>query len=81
MSDTAQLSEAKRRLLQKMLAGGNAPRAEATPPVTARAPGTDAPISAEQMNVWVHAAMAQDVPLYNEAITIHRRGSLDIVLL
>ncbi len=81
MSDTAQLSEAKRLLLQKMLAGGNAPRAEGVSPVSPRAPGTDAPISAEQMNVWVHAAMTQDVPLYNEAITIHHRGPLDVALL
>jgi amino acid adenylation domain-containing protein len=81
MSDTAQLSEAKRLLLQKMLAGGNAPRAESVPSVTPRTPGTAAPISAEQMNVWVHASMAQDVPLYNEAITIHRRGPLDVALL
>jgi len=79
MSDTAQLSEAKRLLLQKMLAGGNAPRAESVPSVTPRTPGTAAPISAEQMNVWVHASMAQDVPLYNEAVTIHRCGPLDIV--
>ncbi|HEX3970550.1 MAG TPA: amino acid adenylation domain-containing protein [Stellaceae bacterium] len=81
MSDTAPLSEAKRLLLQKMLAGGNAPRRESVPSITPRAPGTAAPISAEQMNVWIHAAMAQDVPLYNEAVTIHRRGSLDIALL
>jgi amino acid adenylation domain-containing protein len=81
MSDTAQLSKAKRLLLQKMLAGGNAPRAESAPSVTLRAPGAAAPISAEQMNVWVHASMAQDVPLYNEAVTIHRRGPLDIALL
>jgi amino acid adenylation domain-containing protein len=81
MSDTAPLSEAKRLLLQKMLAGGNAPRAESAPSVTLRAPGAAAPISAEQMNVWVHASMAPDVPLYNEAVTIHRRGPLDIALL
>ena len=32
------------------------------------------PISVEQEHVWLHAAMAADVPLYNEAITIHRHG-------
>lgn len=81
MTDAAQMSEAKRLLLQKMLAGAGVARAEAVPPVTPRAPGTVAPISAEQMNVWVHASMAPDQPLYNESITIHRRGRFDLALL
>ena len=39
------------------------------------------PISAEQEHVWLHATMAADVPLYNEAITIHRYGLCDVGLL
>lgn len=81
MSVPEQMSEAKRLLLQKMLAGGNMAQTATVAPVIARAPGTAAPLSPDQMNVWVHAAMAADAPLYNEAITIHRRGSFDLALL
>ena len=79
MSDAAPLSEAKRQLLQKMLAGSTTPRSEAIAPVTARAPGTTPPISPDQLNVWVHAAMAEE-PIYNESVTIHRHGSFDLDL-
>ncbi|MBV8167112.1 MAG: non-ribosomal peptide synthetase, partial [Alphaproteobacteria bacterium] len=34
-------------------------------------------ISPEQRNVWAHSQIAADVPLYNEAITIHRHGAFD----
>ena len=81
MSDANPMSEAKRLLLQKMLAGGNVARAETVPRVTARSADAVPPISAEQMNVWVHQSMAPDQPLYNESITIHRRGSFDLALL
>ncbi|HLI20355.1 MAG TPA: condensation domain-containing protein, partial [Stellaceae bacterium] len=80
MSDAAQLSEPKRLLLQKMLAGNPAARMEAAA-IAARPPGKTAPISPDQMNVWVHAAMAADAPLYNESVTIRRRGPLDLALL
>jgi amino acid adenylation domain-containing protein len=80
MSEPVEMSEAKRLLLQKMLAG-NPARGAAVAPVTPRAPGTAAPLSPDQVNVWVHAAMAPDAPLYNESITVHRRGSFDLVLL
>jgi amino acid adenylation domain-containing protein len=81
MSDSVLLSEAKRQLLQKLLAGSDGKRGKAVPPVVARPAGTVAPISAEQVNVWVHASMAPDQPLYNESITIHRGGALDIAAL
>jgi amino acid adenylation domain-containing protein len=45
--------------------------------VLPRPPGTVAPISADQEHVWLHAATSPDLPLYNEAITIHRKGSFD----
>jgi amino acid adenylation domain-containing protein len=41
-------------------------------------PGTPAPLSHGQQHVWLHAQLAGDVPVYNEAITIHRRGLLDV---
>ncbi|MBV8170208.1 MAG: non-ribosomal peptide synthetase, partial [Alphaproteobacteria bacterium] len=78
MGGTVELSDAKRQLLEKLLRG------EAAAPVGGVAPresGVSVPISAEQRNVWAHAQMAPDVPLYNEPITIHRRGAFDLAVL
>ena len=35
------------------------------------------PLSADQRQIWLHASMAPEAPLYNESITIHRFGSFD----
>lgn len=43
-----------------------------------RVPGATVPISAEQYRVWLHSSQQPDVPLYNEAITIHKHGSFDL---
>ncbi|TFI59011.1 amino acid adenylation domain-containing protein [Sphingomonas parva] len=77
---TAALSDAKRQLLEKMLRGGG----EAAAPVAGvrpRPPGTIVPLTADQRQVWLHAMMAPDVPLYNESITIHRLGAFDLAAL
>lgn len=74
MTTADSLSARKRLLLQKQLSGA-AGTVRAT--ISPRRPGETAPISAEQKDVWLHAAMAPDVPLYNEALTIHRYGNLD----
>src|SRR4030095_2124805 len=73
MSARPELSAQKRLLLQKQLKGAGLRAASIAP----RRPDDAVPISAEQKNVWLHAAMAPDVPLYNEALTIHRFGSFD----
>lgn len=75
MGNTVELSDAKRILLRRMLAGDGAAVME---PVTPRRPGEIPPISPDQMNVWVHAALAPELPLYNESITIHRHGAFDL---
>ncbi|HEX4191469.1 MAG TPA: amino acid adenylation domain-containing protein, partial [Stellaceae bacterium] len=76
MSDPVALSERRRRLLQEMLSGAVAP-GKPGERVEPRAPDEVIPLSAEQKHVWLHASMASDIPLYNEAITIHRNGSFD----
>ncbi len=81
MSNAADLSDAKRLLLRKMLSGAVATRGGETGQVTPRSPGTTAPLSPEQSNVWAHAAMAPDVPLYNEPITVHRKGGFDLAVM
>jgi amino acid adenylation domain-containing protein len=75
MTEAFMLSDAKRRLLEGLLAGAAGPTADR---IESRPAGEIAPISAEQRQVWLHASMAPDQPLYNEAITIHRRGSFSL---
>ena len=64
-----------------MLRGEGAPPARRPEGVAPRPPGTHAPISPEQRHVWLHAGMAHPLPLYNEPVTIHRRGPLDVAAL
>jgi amino acid adenylation domain-containing protein len=82
MSEAIELSEVKRRLLAQML---NATAGTSGAPQPAGVPVRDAAarprLSAEQSHVWLHASMAPDLPLYNEPITIHRRGSFDLAIL
>jgi amino acid adenylation domain-containing protein len=70
------LSDSKRQLLEKMMRGG-AVAIDKPKPIEPRADGAAIPLSADQRQVWLHAIMAPDVPLYNESITIHRFGSFD----
>ncbi len=81
MNPTAELSDAKRLLLQKMLSGGAATAAAAVDSVTPRQKGEVPPLSLEQGHVWLHSSMAPDLPLYNEPITIHRRGPFDLAVM
>lgn len=79
MSTHAEASLQTRLLLQKFLSQNPAqPRVR---DISRRDLQDPVPISAEQKNVWLHAAMAPDVSLYNESITIHRRGSFDRIAL
>jgi len=45
--------------------------------ITPRADGAAAPLSAAQQQIWLHAHLAPQLPLYNEPFTIRRRGPLD----
>jgi amino acid adenylation domain-containing protein len=74
------LSEAKRRLLEKYLRSMPAGNG-AVPRITPRPQDKPAPLSFSQEQVWLHAQMTGDVPFYNEPITIHRRGALDVAVL
>jgi amino acid adenylation domain-containing protein len=74
MTDAGALSAGKRLLLEKLLRGEGPRRAKG---VNRRPDGADAPLTPEQTHVWLHGAMAPDLPLYNEPITVHRRGPFD----
>ncbi|MGB0063235.1 MAG: condensation domain-containing protein, partial [Terracidiphilus sp.] len=71
------LSQAKLALLQQRLCGISNSAAEHVEP---RAPGEAVPISVDQYRIWFHAETAPGVPLYNEAITLHRKGSFDAAI-
>jgi aspartate racemase len=50
----------------------------ATAGITPRGAGAAAaPLSFAQQQVWLHAQLAPDLPLYNEPLTIRRSGPLD----
>jgi amino acid adenylation domain-containing protein len=49
--------------------------------ITPRAPGADAPLSFAQQQIWLHAQLAPELPLYNEPFTIRRLGPLDVAAL
>lgn len=76
MNAHVDLSASKRALLEKMMRGGGV-AASKPQPIEKRAPDAEIPLSADQRQVWLHAIMAPDMPLYNESITIHRFGSFD----
>ena len=40
-----------------------------------------APLSFAQQQIWLHAQMVPGIPIYNEPVTIHRHGSLDVAAL
>ncbi|CAN5525262.1 hypothetical protein BH10PSE14_BH10PSE14_19240 [soil metagenome] len=73
------VAEARRALLAKMLSGdaGSGKVAPAPEPIPRRDPARVIPLTAEQSQLWLHAQMAPDMPLYNESITIHRLGKYD----
>ena len=77
MSADVALSERRRCLLEELLSGAGGACRKPGARVQPHASGGVVPLAAEQKHVWLHASMAADVPLYNEAITIHRNGPFD----
>lgn len=73
-------SEAKRKLLEKYLRGELGLR-QASQQIPRRASGQRIPLSHAQEQVWLHAQMAPELPLYNEPVTIHYTGPLDVGVL
>src|SRR5258708_18840850 len=73
-------SDTKRNLLDKYLRGeiGGVRASQAIP---ARKPDQAIPLSYAQEQAWLHAQLVPEVPLYNEPVTIHYAGDLDVVAL
>jgi len=40
--------------------------------------GNTAPLSFAQQQIWLHAQLVPEIPVYNEPVTIRRHGSLDV---
>ncbi len=73
----SEYSDTKRKLLEKYFRGELAlpPAAEEIP---RRQPGEIVPLSYSQEQLWLHAQLAPEIPLYNEPVTIHYSGPLNV---
>ncbi|MDP9086904.1 MAG: condensation domain-containing protein, partial [Pseudomonadota bacterium] len=77
MSAATDLSDAKRAILTRMLAGDCAV-ARPADVIRPRDPAAPVPLSAGQRQIWLHEAVTGDPLLYTESVTFHRRGSCDV---
>lgn len=79
------LREAKRALAEKLLGGGLAPGLPEPSSISTPALEASVPLSYNQEQIYRHARFASrlspDSLLYNESVTIHRKGPLDIAAL
>src|ERR1700721_2849461 len=77
MAEATEISEQKRTLLEKYLQQRlREPRAEDQIP--RREPSAVIPLTLAQQQVWLHAQLAPEMPVYNEPFTVHRTGALDV---
>src|SRR5882757_11392857 len=74
---SSSLSEARRNLLEKCLRGQLSWR-RVDQLIPRRDPNEPVPLSYSQEQVWLHAQLVPDIPLYNEPVTIHYSGDLDV---
>ena len=78
MSDTV-LTEAKRKqLLEAYLQMRPESPAAGPSAVTPRKSNAALPLTFAQRQLWLHAQLAPDTSLYNEPLTVRRKGPLDI---
>ena len=71
----------QRALLDKLRHGQLAQSAKHESAIERRPAGESAPLSFNQEQIWLHAQMASEAPLYNEAITLYHHGTLDVSVL
>jgi amino acid adenylation domain-containing protein len=77
----AGLSDVKRKILDKLVRGGLESRLRSQTVILRRPDPGPVPLSYAQEQVWLHAQMAGQAPIYNEPITIVRRGECDVRVL
>jgi amino acid adenylation domain-containing protein len=78
---TAGLSQARRALLQRYLRGDVHPSEAKPATIPKRDRSVPAPLSYTQQQIWLHSQLAGAYLIYNEPITIHRRGELNVSVL
>ncbi|MBI3405302.1 MAG: amino acid adenylation domain-containing protein [Acidobacteria bacterium] len=77
--DSANLSEAKRSLLQKYLRGEISQKIAGPSIIPRRPPRTPVPLSLAQQQVWLHSQLiSPETPVYNEPMTLWRKGPLNV---
>lgn len=81
MPNTTELSEAKRALLERFLRGNAAQNGASTGAIPQRAPGSAAPLSFGQQQMWLLAQLIPETPAYNECVTLLMPGPLDCTVL
>ena len=82
MPGPAPLSDQKRNLLEKYLRGELGHTAAKGNGITRRPPGEAAPLSLTQQELWFRELRVPDIPpLYNECVTLHMKGPLDVAVL
>jgi amino acid adenylation domain-containing protein len=81
MSNTTELSETKRALLEKYLRGTSPQIVTGVDSIARRAPGKPVPLSFGQQQLWLLAQLIPDTPVYNESVTVHMPGPLDVAAL
>ncbi|MFZ1005369.1 MAG: amino acid adenylation domain-containing protein [Candidatus Sulfotelmatobacter sp.] len=77
MAETLEISEQKRKLLERYLQQ-RSEEACVLAAIPRRAPGATIPLTFAQQQVWLHAQLAPHLPVYNEPFTVHRNGPLDV---
>ena len=80
MQDTPQLSEAKRALLEQYRRGAAALQPARRATIPRRAPDALVPLSYGQQQLWLVDQLVPDAPVYNECVTIHLPGPLDVAV-
>lgn len=78
---TAELSGARRALLQRYLRGAMAGTEASPSTISPRAGTGPAPLSYSQQQIFLHSQLAGKALIYNEPITIRRHGDLDVAAL
>jgi amino acid adenylation domain-containing protein len=81
MTSPDTISDARRQLLEKLRQGELGASNGAPEPLVPRPPGAPAPLSPGQEQIWFHDQLATSAPIYNESVTIHKRGPLDPAIL
>lgn len=66
----------KQALIKKYLQSRMSHKAEGAPAIPRRQESGPAPLSFAQEQIWLHCQFAKD--LYNESVTVYRRGPLDV---